>query len=271
MKQFLNKLILNPIVKKFFKVNLLLLFPIANENDYKLIYQKAKNRKFKEIDIFENKKKFKIDAQWLDNLALYTQVVKKKSLINYQHGRVLYSTLKDYLKKNKYEKINIFETGTARGFSSIVMSKVLNENNQRGKIFTIDILPNNKKIYWNCILDLKGKHTRSELLANWSEELKNITFLTGKSEEIIKNLELNRINFAFLDGAHNFKVLKKEFDYVKIRQKIGDIIVFDDVTDSEFDEIVNFISNIKNHDHYDVNFLKSEKQRGYAIAVKNEN
>ena len=53
---------------------------------------------YKEIDLFEERCDFKIDKKWLDNLALHTQVVKK-SEINYQHGRVLYSSLRDYIKK----------------------------------------------------------------------------------------------------------------------------------------------------------------------------
>ena len=32
-------------------------------------------------------------ANWIDNLALYTQVTKKKSKICYAHGRVLFSAL----------------------------------------------------------------------------------------------------------------------------------------------------------------------------------
>ena len=58
---------------------------------------------------------------------------------------------------NKFDEITILETGTARGYSSICMSKALNDRKQKGKIFTIDILPNNKKMYWNCIEDHKGK------------------------------------------------------------------------------------------------------------------
>ena len=40
------------------------------------------------------------------------------------HGFILMTILKDYLKQNK-DNISIFETGTARGFSSICMSYVL--------------------------------------------------------------------------------------------------------------------------------------------------
>ena len=88
---------------------------------------------YKEIDLFEERCDFKIDKKWLDNLALHTQVVKK-SEINYQHGRILYSSLRDYIKKElKY--LNILEIGTALGFSSTCMSKAIIDSNIKGKIF----------------------------------------------------------------------------------------------------------------------------------------
>ena len=50
--------------------------------------KKQKMKKFLEIDNLENSTGFNVDKAWLDELALHTQVVKKKSAINYQHGRV---------------------------------------------------------------------------------------------------------------------------------------------------------------------------------------
>ena len=62
----------------------------------------------------------------------------------------------------KCNNINILETGTARGFSSIIMSRVLiNKKVSKGSIYTLDILPHNVKMYWNCISDpINGKVTR---------------------------------------------------------------------------------------------------------------
>ena len=49
-------------------------------------------------------------------------------------------------KKSIFLFLNILETGTARGFSSIVMAKVLTDIKQDGQINTIDIIPPNIKI-----------------------------------------------------------------------------------------------------------------------------
>ena len=48
------------------------------------------------------------------------------------------------------------------------MSKAINDSKINGKIITIDIIPNNKKFFWNCIDD-KSKKTRKELLNNWNQ------------------------------------------------------------------------------------------------------
>ena len=57
--------------------------------------------------------------------------------------------LRNYLstlsKENK--TINIVETGTARGFSSICMAKALSDSEFEGSIFTLDVLPHFKKMF----------------------------------------------------------------------------------------------------------------------------
>ena len=55
--------------------------PVATRKYYENIFIEAKSKIFKNLDSFENKKNFKIDKSWLDNLAFHTQIVKKK--INY--------------------------------------------------------------------------------------------------------------------------------------------------------------------------------------------
>ena len=66
-------------------------------------------------------------------------------------------------RKKEFQK-TIVETGTARGFSSICMSKALIDANTNGKIYTVDILPHDTKMYWNCIDDHDGMKSRKELL-----------------------------------------------------------------------------------------------------------
>ncbi len=242
--------------------------PVATRKYYENIFIEAKSKIFKNLDSFENKKNFKIDKSWLDNLAFHTQIVKKKSTINYQHGRLLYSTLRRYIVEEKIKKINILEIGTARGFSAVCMSKAINDSNIIGKISTIDIIPHTKKIYWNCIDDINGKKTREELLNPWKKELKNISFFTGPSSLILKKIKIDKVDFAFIDGMHDYYNVKNELIFLKKRQTIGNIIVIDDYDQNKFEGVVKALTDQNLNKNYKIEILSSDPQRTYAIATR---
>jgi predicted O-methyltransferase YrrM len=248
-------------------------YPFGNtiwekKKEYIKIFNNAKKKKFLIIDKFERKNFYFINKKWLDTLALKTQVVIKETPINYQHGRVLYSELMSYIKKMNIKNLNILETGSARGFSSICLSKALIDSNVKGTIYSIDILPNNKKIFWNCISDLTGKKNRTELLKDWDYELKNINFIQGKSKNVLAKIDLERIHFSFLDGSHNFKDVDYEFQWINKRQIKGDIIIFDDYNSKKFDGVVECINRLRSKNIYKLSFIYSENNRYYVIAKK---
>ena len=239
----------------------------GTKQDYLDIFEKTINLHYPQIEKYQNESGFSISKPWIDELALHTQVVKKTSKINYQHGKVLYSTLRKYLSENFLEEINIFESGTARGFSSICMSKALIDSNQKGTIHTIDIIPHLKKMYWNTVDDhTRGKLSRLELLEKWSKEQENIKFYTMKSSEFFKSNDLKRINLAFLDAVHDEKNISQEFEYVRNRQIKGDIIIFDDFDDQYFSLKRYIKDNVPNF--YNFQVIESDKQRHYLIAEK---
>lgn len=240
---------------------------LATKDYYLSIYEKAKNEKFLEIDNLENSTGFNVDKSWLDELALHTQVVKKKSAINYQHGRVLYSILRKYIQDQKINYIKILEIGTARGFSSICMSKAIIDSKINGKISTIDIISNKNKIFWNCIDDHDGKKSRQELLNPWEEQLKNINFLTGPSSLILKKINYDRINFAYIDGMHDDFNVRKEFKFISMKQIKGDFIIFDDYS-TNFPDIIRFVNEIRDDEVYEIKIVSSSKYRSYAILQK---
>ncbi len=238
--------------------------------DYENIHNLSKNKIYIDVDKLERKFQFKINKIFFENLAFHTQVVIKKNELNYQHGRVLYTYLSNYIFRNKSKNsnINILETGTARGFSSVCMSKALLDSKTSGKIFTIDILPHNVKMVWNCPKDLQEKSTRSDILKEWMNELSNIVFLTGSSKNVLNKLFLNRVHFAFLDGLHTYNAVKYEFDYINARQITGDIIIFDDVVKNKYNGVVRCINDIKKLNIYNIDLLKISNFRTFAIATK---
>src|SRR3989338_9170780 len=111
---------------------------LAPASYYQKIYNGVSRKTYPLIKSFEKSEGYAIDVEWFNNLAFHTQVVKKEVEINYQHGRVLYTLLREYIKKSKSKFVNILETGTARGFSSLCMAKALDDAKVFGRILTID-------------------------------------------------------------------------------------------------------------------------------------
>jgi predicted O-methyltransferase YrrM len=243
--------------------------PKADKAAFLSLWAKAKNEDFPEIDMVEKEAGFAIDKQWLDELGLHTQVVIKTSPICYQHGRVLYSALREYLARSGEEVINIVETGTARAFSSIVMAKALSDAGNHGRIITFDLLPHDRKIYWNCIDDLEGMKSRRELIAPWAPYVdKHIYFLEGDSRIQMSRFKMGRINFAFLDGAHTLKDVMAELSLVAPLQKGGDMIVFDDYSPTIFPGLVEAVDEGCRLYKYSMNVIRSKGDRAYVIARK---
>ena len=148
--------------------------PKSNKENYYKLFKKAEINTYsvKDVDLLEKEYDYSINRDWLNSLALETQIVIKKSELNYAHGRVLYTILRNYLStlKQDIKKINIIETGTARGFSAMCMAKALSDSEFEGSICTLDVLPHYKRMFWNCISDhSKGSQTRHDLLGDWAD------------------------------------------------------------------------------------------------------
>ena len=119
---------------------------------------------------------------------LQNQIVITNSELCYAHGRILYSTLRQYLSDRDIsdrQGLTIIETGTARGFSSVCMAKALSDSDSSGKILTFDLISNEKEMFWNSVDDLEGQQTRLGLLKPWANLVeKFIVFIEGDSREL---------------------------------------------------------------------------------------
>ena len=216
----------------------------------------------------------------MDNLGLKLQIIDKGpngSKPNYVHGYIISSALHKYINDSNENNIIVFETGTARGFSSLVMAKVLELNNKMGEIHTIDLLNHNTNTFKNCYraYELKRPVTREECLEEWTETVyKYIKYHSGDSNEVISKLKLDRIHFAFLDGHHDYNYVKNELNYVSSKQKKGDVIICDDYTKIQMDSICKAIDEFIEKDEYSVKIfyckhgVNGEFNRGYVYLKK---
>ena len=213
-----------------------------------------------------------IDRKFILDLGFITQVTQKKSLINIDHGKILYSLLRTYLSDNSNEdNINIVEIGTAKGFSSICMAKALNDHGVQGKIFTFDILDHTSKRIWNSYADKINGISRFELISKWQYLVKNyIIFISGFSHINLKKIFFYRINFAFIDGSHYGHDVEFEFKEITKYQFKNDIIVFDDYNKNKYPDLSNKIDQLLQSNNYFVKIIEGVLGRNYILAIKND-
>ena len=248
--------------------------PLYSIDKYLELWNKAKSNDYPEVEIYEKECSYNIDKDWLDDLAKQTQIVIKNSELCYAHGRVLYSTIRKYadgIPPNKrLDKINIFETGTARGFSSICMAKALYDANLNGNITTFDVLPHYSKMYWNSISDhYDGEVTRHQLLKKWNNLVKNYIIFHECSTRIeLQKVKVDRVHIAYLDGAHTYDDIIFEFNCIKSYQHKGDLIIYDDYSVELFPGIVQAVDEICDFYIYSKRIIYSNDQRSYVVAQK---
>ena len=242
-------------------------------SEYMKLWQFAKTFNYGNI-LEELKEYFQYlhDKDEIDDIGLKLQVCVKKSKPMYLHGYVLTSALNQYLENSEEKNITILETGTARGFSSVLMASILNKFNVDGKIHTIDKV--NK--FDNCLKssELKKEITINECVEEWKEIVdKYINFIIGDSKKILKTLnsKLDRINFAFLDGAHFYQDIKSEMEFTEKKQIKGDVIICDDYTKTQFPEICKAVDEFLSSGKYEYKFFYGDdgsKKRGYVYMKK---
>ena len=244
-------------------------YPLVKSNVYRELWEKTKLFKYKEIENYLSEMNPSVPIDWIHKLALPTQVSIKKSRINYQHGFILYKTLTNYIKQKNKKKYNVLEVGTAKGFSSLCMAKVLDDQEVKGLIQTIDILPHDVPMYWNSIKDHDGKMSRIELLSDYFELCnKYIHYICGKSENELPKLINDRIHFAFIDGEHFYKNVKIDGEMIARTQSSGDIIIFDDYNTSLFPGVVKAADEICEKYNYKKTLIRSSIERAYLVAEK---
>jgi hypothetical protein len=233
---------------------------------FNALFQLAKNNYSSEIENLFKEFGNAADKEFIERIAYYTQLVIKKNPPNFNHGYLLHYALSKYLSSiTKRDSLFLLDIGTARGFSSLVMSYVLQEENFNAAIISIDKISHTKKVKWNSILDEELGISRKDIVERFSESTK-VIFLKGKSKKILNNLNLPRVNFAFVDGDHRWGSLKTEVVYLMNNQKQGDVILFDDYTPRIYPGVskaVNFLNGA-----YSIEIFGDVSVRGYALLTK---
>lgn len=242
--------------------------PRASRDEYLALHKAATGSTHPDVAAVETEAGACIDRAWIEELALHTQVTIKRSDLVFEHGKLLYALLRKYITASGASSPCVLETGTARGFSAVCMAKALNDAGTGGFVVTVDVLPHGREMYWNVLDDLDGRKSRQELLAPWEMETSRIVFLQGECGATLEHLGLGRIHFAFLDAQHTRDAVLAEFEFVSSRQRAGDIVFFDDVTEGVFPGVVAAVNEIERDGRYVVRRLRVSDQRSYAWAAR---
>lgn len=241
--------------------------PLGSKADYLRLWEDAKSKAYPEIDAYEQEQRAAINREWFDQLALSTQVVIKRSTICYQHGRVLYAALCRYLRDRNNQHLNILETGTARGFSTLCMARALWDANASGKIASFDVLPHWEAIYWNCYRDVEGRRTRADLLSEYTELIERYVVFHRGDTRRLSDVAMPRVHVAFLDSVHTYDHVIAEYAAVRGRQHEGDILVFDDYSEA-YPGVVKAADEICHTYAYTSKCIAASASRRYLVAEK---
>ena len=92
-----------------------------------------------------------------------------------------------------------------------------------------------KSLYYNFILkeNLNSQQSVSNFLKKFSKKIK---LIQGNSNSVLKNLNIEKVDFVFLDGGHSFETVFEDLNliYKKISGNKGAIILCDDYDDSSY-------------------------------------
>jgi SAM-dependent methyltransferase len=119
--------------------------------------------------------------------------------VGYPAWNLLYYALLCSLPPKDGSSVVVVETGTNRGFSTIALAQALKDAKVDGVVSTVDIDPD--------VVELARRNVAAAGLDSW------VRFHVGDSIAFLERLvrESPRIHFAFLDGSHEYRHVRREF------------------------------------------------------------
>lgn len=180
----------------------------------KIIWLRARSQRMryqnKHISSEQNYRIYDYNYSLLPNAYLSTieetntdadSIARTGHTIGYPSWNLLYYTLLCSLPTQNRDVV-IIETGTNYGFSTIIMAQLLKDMKMSGVIRTVDIDENT--------VSLAKDHVAQAGLTDYVE------FHAQDSTQYLASLvhELDYIDFAFLDGSHEYSDVTKEFSLI---------------------------------------------------------
>lgn len=243
---------------------------MLTRSEYDSIFKKEQTHSYPIVDMYERMHEFAIDRTKLESMARTLACPLKVNPPNWQHGRVLYTTLRFFIErlfKPTPGEIALFlDIGTAKGFSACVMSHaVADAKKVFAQIVSIDVINPNARVPRNSVAEIDGHHSIAEFVNGHlvQNDFVGVDFLGGGSTDWLKRAHklTARIPFAFIDGKHTYDQVLFEGATLTNLQKPGDILMFDDC------QIEPVGRAVKDLVHYDKRYVDIGP-RNYCVAVR---
>tara|TARA_B100000886_G_scaffold240017_1_gene168310 strand:+ start:205 stop:834 length:630 start_codon:yes stop_codon:yes gene_type:complete len=169
----------------------------------------------------------------------YKKYFRKTSLKQKGHGDFLLEEVKQK-KPKTFLEVGVFHGVTARNVCEL-LHKIHNDNFnyigldlfEKSEENKSEVIPNTnfnnplKKLYFQYI---KKQDPYSMVAVNdlLKKFVKNVHLIKGNSNKILKKIDMNKIDFVFLDGGHEYETVKNDLDNcLGVVKKSGTILCDD--------------------------------------------
>lgn len=238
---------------------------MLTRKQYDTIFERERHSSYPIIDAYEKMHGRAIDRTKLESMARTLACPLKVNPPNWQHGRVIYSTLRRYLEGPYDGRAIALDIGTAKGFSACVMSHAIADAGADYDIVSLDVIDPNARAIRNSVAELDGLKTIDEFVSGHINPSVMTTFHGGGSTPWLNYaLRQNlRVGFAFVDGKHTHQQVYFEGMAISQLQKPGDVVVFDDC---QIDPVCRAVDALP-ESAYHINYIDIGL-RVYAVAVR---
>ena len=169
----------------------------------------------------------------------YKKYFRKTSLKQKGHGDFLLEEVRKE-KPNIFLEIGVFHGVTARNICELLYQTHKNDFKYIGlDLFAEteenknEVIPNNtfnnplKRIYFKYIKKQNPYSLEAvkDLLKKFE---KNIHLIQGNSNKVLKKIDMNKIDYVFLDGGHEYNTVKNDLDNCIEVIKKGGTVLCDD-------------------------------------------
>lgn len=237
---------------------------MTSKVQYDDAFHEEQRKFYPSMDAFERMMGYAIDRRTLERAARVLACPVKANPPNWQHGRLIYATLRARIA-NLNSEVLCVDIGTAKGFSAVMMAHAFSLSKLNSVIVSVDAVDPKARVARNTVAEVDGLKTVEETIATVMTVPTNITFLhmTGITF-LTANVTANckRIHFAFVDGKHSYDQVSREAALLKQCQKPGDVAVFDD---THIEGVGRAVDEIEG---YQVERLTLKPERAYAIATR---